>query len=530
MSALMEDNLPPEEESKDSEFKRLSAELLATPISDPEPDEDAPAVSARIQDMQSTPISDEPDLKPAVSLESAAPKPDTELADAQRHARNARLRANLGRAGTTLTASVGGDPDMKFWDGIEAQGKTGIADLKERRAADAAQAKATRAAARLDKNSPESIAARNAVIPILGDKYVKLLKDKGVYDSITADDIDNGKVFNSLKLRAELDSREAEAETKKKSKEGDAAALANMQDLLLKNYPKELAARKYDEAGVRSLDAATIKELKQEIQSKRNVDTGFVKLNDSQAETEKLVAAARTEAARIEAERVARQDEKEKVAQLEDFGKAINRDAGRGSLIPQAQNRLNASERIKAAATNPDGSIKDLSPAMITEIATSTAALLSNGTPGEHAISAMLPKGRGMKAAEIEEWFSNNPHGAGQQEYIKMLVGLANREEHVIGEQIRAAQLRQLSRFGPGFKKYGSDFWNTARSQIGDDVQSLVDPETLVPVKAKGHGAKAPAPVPAGKVRVKRTADGVTGTLDANDPKLKSGEYELVKP
>lgn len=188
-------------------------------------------------------------------------------------------------------------------------------------------------------------------------------------------------------------------------------------------------------------------------------------------------------------------EQKDMEAQLGELAKAINRDTGRGSLMPQLQNRLNVSERIKAAATNPDGSVKDLSPAMITELAASTAALLTNGTPGEHSIAAMLPKGRGMKQAEIAEWLTNSPHGAGQQAYIQQMVDLANREEHVIGEQIRSGQLRQLPRFAPGFKKYGDTFWNAARGHIGTDVRTLVDPETMLPLvkEAAGTGGSGQA-------------------------------------
>lgn len=183
-------------------------------------------------------------------------------------------------------------------------------------------------------------------------------------------------------------------------------------------------------------------------------------------------------------------DQKQMEEQLGELSKALNRDAGRGSLLPQLQNRLNASERIKAAALNPDGTVKDLTPQLIAELATSTAALLANGTPGEHAIAALMPKGRGMKTAELTEWLTNNPQGAGQQAYVRAMVDLSNREEETIGEQIRSAQLRQLPRFAPDFKKYGAPFWNTAQSHIGKDVRTLVDPETLLALPPQ---AAAPA-------------------------------------
>ena len=54
------------------------------------------------------------------------------------------------------------------------------------------------------------------------------------------------------------------------------------------------------------------------------------------------------------------------------------------------------------------------------------------------------------------------------------------------------------------------------------------------PAAAKGAPGKgsvpAPAPkqAPAGKVRVKRVSDGATGMMDANDPAVKSGKYEVI--
>jgi hypothetical protein len=180
--------------------------------------------------------------------------------------------------------------------------------------------------------------------------------------------------------------------------------------------------------------------------------------------------------------------DKEMNGLLGELSKAINRDAGRGSLLPQAQNRLNASERIKTSIVNPDGTIKDLSPELASEAAINTAALLANGTPGEHTISMLLPKGKSMKAAEIAEWLTDSPHGAGQQKYLQSLVDLAKREEETIGGQIQAAQLRQLPRFAPAFKKYGDTFWNAAQGHIGVDPRTLVDPETLLPLKKAEKG------------------------------------------
>jgi hypothetical protein len=193
-------------------------------------------------------------------------------------------------------------------------------------------------------------------------------------------------------------------------------------------------------------------------------------------------------------------DQKEMNEELKELAKSINRDAGRGSLLPQAQNRLNASGRIKTSIVNPDGSIKNLSPELTAEAALNTAALLANGTPGEHTISMLLPKGRGMKQAEIQEWLDDSPHGAGQQKYLKALVDLANREEETIGGQIREAQLRQLPRFAPSFKKYGEPFWNAARGHIGADLRGLVDPETLLPLEKAAASAGGLTPQEAARL------------------------------
>lgn len=162
--------------------------------------------------------------------------------------------------------------------------------------------------------------------------------------------------------------------------------------------------------------------------------------------------------------------------------KSITKDSGRSALAPKVQERLQSSQRIKQAALDENGNIRDLSPSMIAELASNTAAMMSQGAVGEHTLEKFLPKGRSMKTADIEEWLTNGPHGAGQQAYIKAMLDLANREEMLGDRQIKSIQLRHLAAHAQGLGAYPQLYEPVISSNIGDDWKTMVDPKTYSPL------------------------------------------------
>ncbi len=159
----------------------------------------------------------------------------------------------------------------------------------------------------------------------------------------------------------------------------------------------------------------------------------------------------------------------------EGFYKLLDTGSGRANLNVEQQKRLNASERIKKIAENPDGTVKNLPPELVTELVGSLGSLIVGGHPSEGMLHALMPKGMGMKEADIKEFLTNNPQGANQQAFIKMAIDLSNREEDLISEQIRNQQAKGLPHFAH-LKKNDPDKWGAmlrAAKHNPDDYNDL---------------------------------------------------------
>lgn len=77
-------------------------------------------------------------------------------------------------------------------------------------------------------------------------------------------------------------------------------------------------------------------------------------------------------------------------------------------------------------------------------------------------------------------------------------------------------------------------FFNPPTQAQYDEITKYIYGETGAPATQQGAAPAQNIPqgsplTPPGKVRVRRKSDGATGTMDATDPKLKSGEYEVIK-
>lgn len=200
--------------------------------------------------------------------------------------------------------------------------------------------------------------------------------------------------------------------------------------------------------------------------------------------------------------------------QLEDEFKAlmdtVSTVKGRANLNAQNQARLYASERVKQIALDEQGNIKNLSPAMITDLAAATAALSSNGHPAQAVIEHFLPKGSGMKVADIQEWLSNEPAGANQMGFIKQMVDLANREEKLIGHQMKAGQLQGVPNFAHLSKQDKKRYESILR---GAGLDPTTIDENGLPIQAPA--AHVPAPID-------HSAAAEWARANPNDPRAKA--------
>lgn len=146
--------------------------------------------------------------------------------------------------------------------------------------------------------------------------------------------------------------------------------------------------------------------------------------------------------------------ENQQEKQWKDFTDAISTTRGRGNISLENQKRLYAGDRIRALAANPDGTPKDLSPNNMAELAMMSAALASgSNSPAQHSIESLTPKSVGSDFAKIKQWLSDEPQGANQQAFVKLMLEQAKREEDVIKPEILKAQLQAVPNYAHLSKK-----------------------------------------------------------------------------
>lgn len=178
------------------------------------------------------------------------------------------------------------------------------------------------------------------------------------------------------------------------------------------------------------------------------------------------------------------------------------------------QARVNAAGRIEALASGPDGKVADLSPQQMTELARQLDTLLSNGgqaTEGvTRALSAHTASG---KVAELEQWLTSSPHGAGQRAFVQQMLETARREKDVAGGQLRDSYISTLPSVPTLLKERPDVIQNMLRAN-GVDPEGL----DLSTGLRRPNAAPAPAPRPpaAGMVRIRDPKTGRTGWAKPN--------------
>lgn len=177
----------------------------------------------------------------------------------------------------------------------------------------------------------------------------------------------------------------------------------------------------------------------------------------------------------------------------------------RSGLAKDAQERLNASERLKALVVNPDGSLKNLNPSTMAEVAATSAGIITGGSPAMHTIETMTPKTVGSDWAKIKEWLSGNPQGADQLGFVQLMLNQANREEHIIGGQLRRAQLQGVPNYAHLGKKDKARYESILKG-AGIDPASIDERGLEVQAQA-AHGGAPSAPTRTPEERAKRRAE-----------------------
>jgi hypothetical protein len=108
--------------------------------------------------------------------------------------------------------------------------------------------------------------------------------------------------------------------------------------------------------------------------------------------------------------------------------------------------KVYASQRLKAVALDEKGGLQNINPIQMQEVSTALATLISgSNVVGEKQIASLVPKTARGDVAKMMEWWSGNPQGADQKEFLKLFVKTADREEKLATTQLQGIMKKRLS-------------------------------------------------------------------------------------
>lgn len=118
----------------------------------------------------------------------------------------------------------------------------------------------------------------------------------------------------------------------------------------------------------------------------------------------------------------------------------------RSGTLRGNQERLNAAQRLLTLAIDPiTGGPADLIPNQMSELSGSLATLIGGGSSGEGTRRELTPYTKGRSMAELMQWITDKPHGAGQQAFVQQMIDTAKREQGTAQQAIRQGQTQRLS-------------------------------------------------------------------------------------
>lgn len=172
-----------------------------------------------------------------------------------------------------------------------------------------------------------------------------------------------------------------------------------------------------------------------------------------------------------------------------DMGKDLDPTHFRAGTLKRNQERIDAAGRIEALY-NAAGK----NPALINmrELGMSVANMLSTGSQTAVAnINELVPHSLAGDATKIQDWFTSEPNGAGQQAFAKMYLKIAQREKEVAQQQIIDAQLKKAFSTHSQYKKLDPNrFYSTLSNATGlseDDIKQMEEQK----FSGKGNQAKS---------------------------------------
>lgn len=179
------------------------------------------------------------------------------------------------------------------------------------------------------------------------------------------------------------------------------------------------------------------------------------------------------------------------------FSEALDENKGRAGAFGTSKTVFDRAERLESLATN----LPNLRSSEIEELAIGLNAMLSGSNTGaQEQVKALVPNTAWGNAKKFKEWFTNEPTGTDQQEFVKRMMGSVAREKATAAEQLIRTKLSRTQGFSDVEKAHPQEYENIMRSHG-------VDPERYKTWKAGGFKPFSAVQSPGEKGQVDKSKD-----------------------
>lgn len=139
---------------------------------------------------------------------------------------------------------------------------------------------------------------------------------------------------------------------------------------------------------------------------------------------------------------------------------------GRSGQAGVVQGKLVSAEAAQALIDQGLSQPGGLDARQIEELAQSTGKLLGGGASASARIEALVPHTAWGNVQSFKEWLTNNPTGAGQEEFVKRMAETVSREKALAENQKRQFQIEGLAAHS-NLKKSDPDKYNAILQSKG---------------------------------------------------------------
>lgn len=157
-----------------------------------------------------------------------------------------------------------------------------------------------------------------------------------------------------------------------------------------------------------------------------------------------------------------KKDEQKMAGYIQDLGKELTYGPPRaGQDFQRHVAKVSAANALLTLGEQGDYQKNGLDSRQIHEAAIAAGALVGGGsTAAQNTVNSLVPHSAGPVESRIEEWLTNEPHGANQIAFVDRMLETAKREKHLATESLRNYRAQSIDNNTP--KLIGSDAGNKA--------------------------------------------------------------------